>query len=197
VDGVFVGSGEGGDDFIEGELDGGGGFGVDVEGDGLVVGVAGLAVPVLAFALVGWEPEVAAIGEVELLVDVEDGLELVVAGGEGVEVGDGVADGFGVDDDGLAGSEAFDVDSEALCGLVVFAELEAGLVGAGAAGGFFRFFFGFGDDEDEVSVERGFGGDGDLDAKLGGGGEGGEEECGEGEGAAHVGLGPLGDRSGI
>ena len=53
----------------------------------------------LAFALVGREPEVAAVGEVELLVDVEDGLDEVVAGGEGGEVGERVADGLGVDDE--------------------------------------------------------------------------------------------------
>ena len=104
-----------------------------MKGGGLVVGVAGLAVPVLAFAFVGREPEVAAVGEVELLVDVEDGLDAVVAGGERVEVGEWVADGFGVDDDGLAGGEVFYVDAEGLGGLVVFAELEAGFVVAAAA----------------------------------------------------------------
>jgi hypothetical protein len=47
----------GGNDLVERELDGGWRFGVEMNLDRLVVGVAGLLVPVLAFALVGRQPD--------------------------------------------------------------------------------------------------------------------------------------------
>ena len=105
----------------------------------------------------------------EWLVDIEDSLDVVVAG---VEVGErraGIAKGFGVDGDGVAGSEVGDVEAEALGGVVVLGELEAGL---GLI--FFR------KDEDEVTVERGFGcGDGNFNLLGVEGQWGREQDCEE------------------
>ncbi len=139
-----------------------------MELDRSVVGVAGLSIPVLAFALIGREHEGFTTGHVEGFVLVEDGLDEVIAGRKSGEVGDGVADGRGVDDERRVGSGVVGVDAEALSGGVGFVELVAGL---------FCFFAGlgeFGEDDDEVAVERGRARDGDFDAQrcLGGGGRG-------------------------
>src|SRR5580658_10226772 len=89
----------------------------------------------------------------ELLVDVEDGLDEVIAS---VEIGNRtarIAKGFCVDDDGLAGREAFYIDAEALRGFVGFFELHARLG-----------FVVLREDEDEMAVEWMGRGDGNLDA---------------------------------
>ena len=59
----------------------------------------------LAFAAVGGELDGAAGCHVEGFVDVEDGLDGVVAGGDVREAGDRVAGGFVVYGDGGAGGE--------------------------------------------------------------------------------------------
>ncbi len=89
----------------------------------------------------------------ERLVDVEDGLDGVVAGVDVGEEGAGVADGLGVDHQRLGGVGVDGIDAEALGGLVGLLELHARLGAVLLA-----------DDEDEVAVERGLRGDGDLDA---------------------------------
>jgi hypothetical protein len=88
----------------------------------------------------------------KLLVDVEDRLYGVVADGKSGKVFERITDGFGIDNDGLAGREAVDIDAEALGGFVVLFELEAGLgLGHGLV---CRFFCAFRDHEDEVTVQR-------------------------------------------
>ncbi len=47
----------------------------------------------LAFAFVGRKFQGVAVGEVERLVDIEDGLHPVVAGGDVVEAFGGIAEG--------------------------------------------------------------------------------------------------------
>jgi hypothetical protein len=79
---VLVGAFDGGNDLVECELDGLRAVGVEVELDWLVVEVAGLSVPVLAFAFIRRQPDGFAGGEVERLIDIEDGLDGVVAGVE-------------------------------------------------------------------------------------------------------------------
>jgi hypothetical protein len=89
----------------------------------------------------------------EQLIDIEDGLDVVVAGSD---VGEGlsrIAEGLRVEHDGLAGGEVVDVDAEALRREVVFAELEAWLA-----------VVIFCEDENEVPVELSFGRDSDLNA---------------------------------
>src|ERR1035438_2525149 len=107
----------------------------------------------------------------EWLVDGEDGLGEVVAGFEIFEGAARVAEGGGIDNDGLAERELFRSDAEALGGEVVLSELKAGLVS-------FAFRFGLCDDEDEMAVEGRFGGHGDLNALAEAKGRGGEEHGG-------------------
>jgi hypothetical protein len=145
---------------------------------GGVVGVAGLSVPVLTFAFVRRQPQVATVGEVKLLVDIKDSLYGVVAGGESGKVFERIADGLGVNDYLLAGSEAVDIDAEALGGLVVLFQLEARF-GRGLVWGFlWGFFCALCDHEDEVTVQRSSGRNIDLKTKLRGHYDRGEQSSG-------------------
>lgn len=90
----------------------------------------------------------------ERLIDIEDGLNVVIAEVEFRERRARVAEGLGIDCDGVAGSEVGDIDTEALRGVVILSELIPRLGPAT-----------FREDEDEMAVERGFGGgDGDDDS---------------------------------
>ena len=114
----FAGS-MGGDDFCEMNLDDacvrGGGIDVDFFGD--AIEIAGLGVPVLAFAFVHGELYGVAVGAVEGGVFVEDALHPVVAGGEIAKIGGGVAERVIGDDGVLAGGEGVDVGAENLLGV--------------------------------------------------------------------------------
>ena len=161
---VQVRAGDRGNYLVERELDRRMCMGIEVELEGLVVEIAGFQVPVLALAPVRRQPEALSIGQMEELIDVEDGLNVVVAGIQIGERAAGVAEGIGVDDDGVAGGKAIDVDAETLRGEIVFPELHARL-GVVAPG----------EDQDEMTVERVGGGHGDFDplaaANTGGGAE--------------------------
>jgi len=143
--------------FGEGETDGLRRFGIEVNFFGLAVEVAGFVLPVLSFALFGREFDGVSIGEVESFIDVEGGLNVVVAGGDVVEAFGGISERGGVDDGGGTGGEGVDVNAEDLLGLRrVVAELEAGFL-----------FVVVGDQEEDVAVERrgtGFFGEGDFEA---------------------------------
>jgi hypothetical protein len=115
----------------------------------------------LAFALVGREFNGVAVGEVEGFVDVEDGLDVVIAWGETVERFYGEAESGGVDDGGGVGLPVVDVEAEELGAFgFFFLELEAGF------GGIFG-----GDAEEDVAVERfsigGRGREREFDAEFG------------------------------
>ncbi len=69
------------------------GLRVEVDFLGLAIEVARLHLPVLAFAFVGRKLECAAAGEMEGVVNVEDGLHPVVASGDVVEAFGGIAEG--------------------------------------------------------------------------------------------------------
>ena len=118
---------DGRDDLVESESDRSLRFWIEVDLLRLVVGVSGLGVPVLAFALVGREPYGFAGCEMELLIHVEDGLHIVVAS---IKVGESaarVAEGLRVDDERGARREVLRIYTEAFCRVVGFPELHAGL----------------------------------------------------------------------
>jgi hypothetical protein len=127
---------DGRNDFGEMDLDGsrvcGGRIDVDFFRD--AVQVAGLGVPVLAFAFIHGELDGVAVGAVEGGVFVEDALDPVVASGEIVKARDGIAEGVVVDEGGLAGGEGVNVGAEDLLGADFdFEDLVArlGVVGSG------------------------------------------------------------------
>ncbi len=116
---------------------------MDAFGD--AVEIAGLGIPVLAFAFVHGELDGVAVGAVEGGVFVEDGLNPIVAGGEIAETGDGVAESVVGDDGVLAGGEGVNVHAENLLGFCFdFEDLVAGLRVVGG-----------GDDDVDAAVERG------------------------------------------
>ncbi len=123
--------GDGGDGFGEGELEAG--AGLDGELDGFGEEVAGGAVPLAAFATVGREFEGMAIGAAEGLIEIEENLDVVVAGRELGEAADGVAVGFGGEDVGGARGELVDVGAEDDLGLGRIGNLEAWF-GGGVSG---------------------------------------------------------------
>lgn len=135
-----------------------------MELDGSGVEVAGFGGPVLAFASVWCEFDDFARAEVIGLVDVEDGLDEVVAGGDLREVAGGEADSGLVNRDRLVGGDCISVNAEGLLGgaerevlelvLIVGGDDVRGELEAGFCGGV------SGEEDDEMAVE-GFGGGGD------------------------------------
>src|SRR6185437_5028112 len=79
---IAVGAFDGRKDLVERDFDGRLRFRIEVQLYGLVVRIAWLEVPVLAFTPIRRQPQRSAICKVKLLVDVEDGLHVVVAGVE-------------------------------------------------------------------------------------------------------------------
>jgi len=115
---------------------------VDALGD--AVEIAGLGVPVLAFAFVHGELDGVAVGAVEGGVFVEDGLDPIVAGGESAEIGGGIAESVVGNDGVLARGESVDVNAEDLLGF--YFEFEDLVAGLGVVGG--------GDDHVDAAVKR-------------------------------------------
>ena len=117
------------------------------------VEVAGLAVPVLAFALIHGQLERAAVGAMERLVDVEHRLDGILARRDAVERLARIAECGAVDGDGAG---AVHVRAEHLLGFETFADLVARLaLGVG------------GDDQDHVAVHRLLPGDLETQRRLG------------------------------
>src|SRR5580704_11261350 len=75
------------DHFGEMDLDCLSGGGIDVDAFGSAIEIAGLAVPVLAFAFVHGQLHDVAVGSLEGGVLVEDALDPIVSGGEVVKIG--------------------------------------------------------------------------------------------------------------
>jgi len=144
---------------VEQDADGGGGFRIDVDQDGLVQEIAGLFVPMLALAHVGGKLHGVTIGTVERFVDVEDRLDVVVAGSKVGERFEGIAESAGIDDGRRAGFPVVDVEAEELrAGGFLLAELEARLR-----------ILRCGNAKKNVAVERfriGSGGEGNFEAKF-------------------------------
>ena len=82
--------------------------------EGLVQEVPGLAIPFLAFPFVGRKLDVVAIGAVERFIDVEHGLNVVVAGGKLVEADKWITKRGGIDDGRGAWLPALNVEPEKL-----------------------------------------------------------------------------------
>src|SRR6516165_1629146 len=87
---------------------------VEMHAKGFVEEVAGLAIPFLAFPFVGRKLDVVAIGAVERFIDVEHGLNVVVAGGKLVEADKWITKRGGIDDGRGAWLPALNVESEKL-----------------------------------------------------------------------------------
>ena len=85
---------------------------VDVDLGRLGVEIPGSKVPMLALAAVWRQFHHRAVGPVEGLVNVEHGLDVVIARGHVVERADGIAGGLSVHGDGLAGSQSIDSFAE-------------------------------------------------------------------------------------
>jgi hypothetical protein len=81
---------------------------------GLVQKVAGLLIPLLAFASVGRELDPVAIRAFKGLVNVEDRLNVVVAWGKLVETRERIAECGRIDDHGGTGLPAVNVEAEEL-----------------------------------------------------------------------------------
>jgi len=109
------------------------GGGIEVDAARLAREVAGRAGEVLAFPLVHVGPDSVAIGAVEFGVEVDDGLDVVVAGGNVFERVGGIAGSGAIDDGGATGGESIDVNAEERCAAVPGADLADGL-GRGVAG---------------------------------------------------------------
>ena len=102
--------------------------------------IGGLAIPVLTFALIHAELQGAAVGAVEGLIDVEDGLNGVLTGWDTVERLPRITERGSVDGDGARG---VDVHSKHLLAGETFVDLLA------------RFPLRSGrNDEDDVAVHR-------------------------------------------
>src|ERR1700694_1066011 len=135
------------------------GGGIDVNPLRRAVEIAGLGVPVLAFAFVHGELYGVAVGAVEGGVFVEDALDPVIAGGDIAEIGGGIAESVVSDDGILAWCEGVGIGAEDLLGLgFFFEELGAGL---GVVGG--------GDDDEDAAVKGSgaeIGAEGNGEARL-------------------------------
>jgi len=158
---------------VFGRLDGGDFFGevyandvvglwIDVNKLRLVEEIPGLAEPLLAFPPVRRELDRVAIGAMKGFVDIEDGLDIVVAGRKLIQGDERVAESGGIDDGWRPRFPRVYIETEKLGARGFFlAKLKAGLAG-----------FIAGNAEKDMTVER-FGasriGKGKFEAKLGGG----------------------------
>ena len=129
--------------------------------DGLAVEIAGLGLPVLAFAFVGRKLYRLPARKMECFVDVEQRLDVVIAGRDIGEAASGIPEGGRVHDGGRSGRKRVDIEAKGLLRLgEVFENLEA------------RFFLVVGGDQkQDVAVERrgaGFFGEGDFEMQDGG-----------------------------
>ena len=127
---------------------------VEDDGDGIAAGVqrdfsrrgvevAGRELPVLAFAAIHGKFYRGAIGAMKGFVLVQDHLDEVIAGGDVVEVADGVAEGCVVKRDGLAGLYGVHVEAEDHLGAHGITDLQA------------RFGGGIGgENQQQAAVER-------------------------------------------
>jgi hypothetical protein len=103
---------------------------IEMYAEGFIQEVAGLAVPLLTFALVGRELESVPIGTLEGFVNVKDRLDGIVTWKKLVEADKRVAKGSGIDDRSSARLPAVHVEAEELCAEGFFlAKLEARLGG--------------------------------------------------------------------
>ncbi len=129
---------------------------IKVDLRGRAVEVAGGDVPVLAFAAVHGQLEHPPIGAAEGLVAVEDGLDGVVAGGDGREGGAGEAQDARVEADRRAGAQSLGIHAEDLLALDVLADQLARLLGGVGR-----------EDQEDAAIIDGVGaevvGDGDLE----------------------------------
>ncbi|MFT3764561.1 MAG: hypothetical protein QM820_03450 [Minicystis sp.] len=116
---------------------------IDLQLHGLRDQVAGRLVPFLALAAVHRQLHHVAVGAMEGLVTVEDGLHEVLARREVREARDREAERRAVDDRGRAGREPIGVDAEDLLGLEPLLHLKARLGLAGLR-----------EDDDHAAVER-------------------------------------------
>jgi hypothetical protein len=91
-----------------------------VDAFGSAIEIAGLGVPVLAFAFVHGELHGVAVGSVEGGVLVEDALDPIVSGREVVKTGGRVTESVVSDDGVLSGGQGLDVCAENLLGLGFF-----------------------------------------------------------------------------
>lgn len=126
--------------FVQANANGGGRSGVEVNLGGLAVEVAGFAIPVLPFPLIHREFQGAAVGAVERLVDIEDGLHVIIAGGDLRECIARISERGAVDD---RRTSCTHVDSEDLLRIEPFIDRDARFRRLGSA-----------DDEDHVPIER-------------------------------------------
>ena len=138
---------------------------IDPDPAGLTEVVARRECPALPLPLVLGRPDGVSVGALVLGVDVQDGLDPVIAGGQAAEAAVWVAVGARIDDHGVAGGGLFDVGGEeghlavALAGRVVAGDPGLGVVGRREDG---EQAAGKG-----AVVQRGV--VGDLDTELGGG----------------------------
>ena len=116
------------DDLVKGNFDGFGAGRVYAHFDGLAVEIAWLAVPLLTFAAVGRKLEDAAVGQMERLVDVKQGLNPVFAGFYVGKAAPRIAEGSMVNDGRSAGRQPIDIKAEDLLGGRAVADLEARLL---------------------------------------------------------------------
>jgi hypothetical protein len=118
--------------------------GIDVNFFGDAIEIAGLGVPVLAFAFVHGELDGVAVGAMEGGVFVEDALDPVIAGGDVAKICGGIAESVVVNEGGLAGGEGVDVRTENL--LRFYFDFEDLVARLGIFGGR--------DDDVDAAVER-------------------------------------------
>ena len=95
--------------------------------DRLAINVAGLGLPLLTFAAIGWQLDDAPVGEMEGLVAVEQGLHCVLAGLQLRERPDGIAEGVIADAYRGARLPVFDVGAEDNLGVGRVVDLQARL----------------------------------------------------------------------
>ena len=99
---------------VERNANGSGGLRIEVDAHWSIEQIAGLFVPMLPFAHVRRKLDGVAVGPVKSLVDVQDRLDVVIAGGEVREILDGITEGRRVDDPRSVGLPIVDIQPEKL-----------------------------------------------------------------------------------